>query len=196
MRKVIPKDAILIPDQARRVFNGVIYDVYQWEQPNFDDSVAIFEMLKRPDTVDAICIVDGNILVLNDEQPHRGAKLSLPGGRVDASDGDILAAVKREVREETGYQFANWKLVRVAQPLVKIEWFIHTFIAWGVTQKGDVHHDAGERITVELKAFDEFRALVAQDAGFLGHYRFMVEQLKSTEDLQNLPEFDGQIVDR
>ena len=36
MRKVIPSDAILIPASATCVFEGVIYDVYQWEQANYD----------------------------------------------------------------------------------------------------------------------------------------------------------------
>src|SRR5690606_38807748 len=138
-----------------------IYDVYQWEQSNFDDSVSIFEMLKRPDTVSVICVVDDKVLVIQDEQPHRGVRSStLPGGRVDEEDHSTLRAAKREVEEEVGYQFKNWKLVNVLQPIHKLEWFIYTYVAWGVTAKGDVRHDPGERIASELKSFDEFKSLV------------------------------------
>jgi len=32
MKKTIPADAVLVPDDAKRVFNGMIFDVYQWPQ--------------------------------------------------------------------------------------------------------------------------------------------------------------------
>src|ERR1700733_8127048 len=100
MKKIIPPSAVLIPDQAKRVFKGEIFDVYQWPQTMFDGTAATFEMLKRPDTVQAIAVVDDKILVLNDEQPHRGARLTFPGGRADKSNESTDAAIKREVHEE------------------------------------------------------------------------------------------------
>ena len=196
MQKIIPQNAVLIPDSAKLVFNGVIYDVYQWDQPNFDDSVAVFEMLKRPDTVAVICAVDDKILVLQDEQPHRGVKLTLPGGRVDGVDEDILSAARREVKEETGHAFKNWKLVSVVQPQAKIEWFIHTYVAWNVTRKGAVHHDPGERIVPELITFEDFKTMAFSGRGFPGQYRSLVENLKNIDGLKRLPEYKGMIVNR
>ena len=35
-----------VPKQAKRVFKGVIFDVYQWEQEMFDGTKEIFEKLK------------------------------------------------------------------------------------------------------------------------------------------------------
>src|SRR5580700_6982763 len=58
MKKVIPATSVLIPDEARAIFHGQIFDAYQWSQALFDGSNHTFEMLKRPDTVVAICIVD------------------------------------------------------------------------------------------------------------------------------------------
>ena len=49
--RTIPKDAKLVPADADKVFEGVIYDVYHWDQTLYDGSKAKFEMLKRPDTV-------------------------------------------------------------------------------------------------------------------------------------------------
>ncbi len=40
-----------MPDHARRVFRGEVFDVYQWEQEMFDGSKAVFEKLIRQDTV-------------------------------------------------------------------------------------------------------------------------------------------------
>ncbi len=36
-----------IPPNAKRVFKGIIFDVYQWQQKMFDGSKETFEMLKR-----------------------------------------------------------------------------------------------------------------------------------------------------
>lgn len=32
MRTVIPRNAKLVPPEAKRVFKGIIYDVYHWQQ--------------------------------------------------------------------------------------------------------------------------------------------------------------------
>ncbi|MFO0971471.1 MAG: hypothetical protein U0520_03950, partial [Candidatus Saccharimonadales bacterium] len=70
MKKVIPIDAKLIPQDAKKVFDGVIFDVFQWQQQMFDGTTETFEMLRRPDTVQVICIDEGKVLVLEEEQPH------------------------------------------------------------------------------------------------------------------------------
>ncbi len=196
MKKVVPSDAILIPDQAKRVFAGIIYDVYQWPQKLFDGSDATFEMLRRPDTVGALCVVDDKILVLNDEQPHRGSIPSFPGGRVDAGEPNTLEAAQREVREETGYDFKNWRLVQVWQPHGKIEWFIYFYIAWDVAGSIAPHLDAGERITVEHLSFDETKRLVMNNDGYLGEAHGLYENAVSIEDLLALPEFVGNEINR
>lgn len=54
VQKIVPTDAILIPDSARRVFKGIIYDVYHWQQELHDGSATTFEMLRRTDTMSAI----------------------------------------------------------------------------------------------------------------------------------------------
>lgn len=196
MRKIIPKDAVLVPDSAKCVFNGIIYDVYQWDQPSFDDSTLAFEMIKRPDTVTAICVTDDGILVLDEEQPHRGSKATFPGGRVDDADESPLAAAKREVKEETGYEFAKWRLVSVYQPQLKLEWFVHIYLAWEVTSKSGAHQDPGEKIDVQVKSFDEVKNMAGRRVGYLGESRDLLENLDSISDLLQLPEFQGQEVDR
>jgi ADP-ribose pyrophosphatase len=196
MRKIVPDTAILIPKKAQRAFKGVIYEVYQWEQENFDDSVTTFEMLKRPDTVSVMAIVDDKMLVLNDEQPHRGLRLSFPGGRVDEEDESTLAAAKRETLEETGYEFGKWKLLDVFQPQAKLEWFIYVYVAWDVTNKSATHHDPGEKITQELKTFKELQKLARQGVGYMGEARAVLEKLHGFAELKALPEFKGKEVDR
>jgi ADP-ribose pyrophosphatase len=196
MKKVIPEDAVLIPDNATKAFQGMIFDVYQWPQQLFDGSEHTFEMLKRPDTVVVIAVVDDKVLVLDDEQPHFGTQQSFPGGRVDADDDSIQAAAEREVSEETGYGFKHWRLIRVMQPHLKIEWFVYLWLAWDVADKQSPHLDAGEKIKVHELSFDELKKLILNKAGYLGESLALMESIDSLEQLLELPEFAGQTVDR
>lgn len=196
MKKIVPKTAVLIPDEAKRVFQGVIYDVYHWQQQLFDGTSATFEMIKRHDTVAAMCIVDDKLLVLTDEQPHRGIKMTFPGGRVNDNE-EISDAVRREVQEETGYSFKNYRLLKVRQPHTKIEWFVYTYIAWDVEDKNEPHLDGGEKIRVELKPFDEVKQLVIEDkAGYLAEEEELFADAHSIPDLLSISDYEGTEVDR
>ncbi|MEK7599930.1 MAG: NUDIX domain-containing protein [Patescibacteria group bacterium] len=196
MQKVIPHDSILVPDVATKVFEGEIFDVYHWPQTLFDDTSHTFEMLKRTDTVTVMCVVDDKILVINDEQPHLGMRKTFPGGRVDPEDASIEMAAKREVLEETGYSFKNWRLILVQQPYKKIEWFVYMLLAWDEESKTEPKLDAGERISVESLTIDELKKVVNGRFVNLGDSMAIIESLESLEQLLALPEFDGQTVDR
>lgn len=196
MRKIVPDDATLLPETASRVFTGEIFDVYQWRQPVFDGSERIFEMVKRADTVQTIAIIDNSILLLDDEQPHVGARLTFPGGRVENDDTDIETAARRETQEETGYAFKNWRLITVAQPLRKMEWFIYTFLAWGVVAQTEVTLDGGEKITPRLVSLSELKKLADQDVFLFPEIRPLMKRIDSIEALMMIPQFTGQQVDR
>lgn len=196
MKKIIPKDAVLVPDQAKLVFEGKIFSVYQWPQKLFDGSEYTFEMLKRTDTVSVICLLDDKVLVIDDEQPHLGSRQSFPGGRVDAEDASAEIAARREISEETGYSFKNWRLVKVWQPYRKIEWFVYMWLAWEVTDKQAPLLDGGEKITVHELPFQAVKDLVMKRQGYLGESLDLFENAQSIDDLLTLPEFRGQSVDR
>jgi 8-oxo-dGTP pyrophosphatase MutT (NUDIX family) len=197
MRKVIPQNAILIPDDAERVFTGEIFDVYQWPQQMYDGSFATFEMLKRDDTAGAICIMgDGKIIVLNENQPHSNPRVNFPAGHVDPEDETTLVAAQREVREETGYSFKNWRLIKVWQPYGKIEDFIYLYLAWDVESKAEPIDMPGEKITLNFLSFEEVKQKVQAREGYLGEDIDIFEKVNSVDELLALPEFEGKIVDR
>jgi ADP-ribose pyrophosphatase len=193
--KTVPKDAILIPAQASRLYQGVIFDVYQWPQTLFDGSTATFEMLRRPDTVVVIPVIEDHIILLEDEQPNRGPIITLPGGRVESADESTLAAVKRELREETGYLFERWQLVDVIQPQRKIEWFVHVYVASGACEQVDPQSDSGERITVQSLPFDDVKRLAADPDCDLYHYQRLFQEVHRAAGLVALPAFQGCEVD-
>ncbi|QQS64751.1 NUDIX hydrolase [Candidatus Saccharibacteria bacterium] len=195
MKKIIPTGVNLIPDRASKVFTGKIFDVYQWDQTLYDGSSGVFEALKRPDTVSVFAVVNDKIIILEDEQPHRSMVIALPGGRVDFDDTSTLEAAKREVKEETGYEFADWKLVYVNKPLEKIEWFIYTYIASGVKKISEPHIDAGEKIKVKFLSFEEVKNLALK-----GEKRFTEQDVlikaSGLRSFLEAPEFVGVEVDR
>lgn len=196
MQKLVPADAILIPAQASRAYKGLIYEVYQWPQAMFDGSSATFEMLKRPDTVTVIGVVGDKILVIEDEQPHSGMRLSFPGGRVDTTDETTLAAAQREIHEETGYAFNSWRLIRLWRPQRKIEWFVYLYIAWDGRRDGEPHLDPGEKISVDLLSYQEVKALAVNNSGYVGESKELFENTTSLDELLAIPETSGQLVDR
>lgn len=151
-----PKSKQPIPNNAKKVFGGVLFDVYQWEQELFDGTKTLFEKLKRPDTVVVFPVLDdGKIILTEQEQPGKEPFIGATGGRVDEGE-DILEAAKRELLEESGYEASEFVLWDAQHPTSKIDWVVYTFIAKGLKKVSDMNLDAGEKITLKLVNLDEF----------------------------------------
>ncbi|HVI69747.1 MAG TPA: NUDIX hydrolase [Magnetospirillaceae bacterium] len=155
MRTFHPAGTHYIPKHAKRVFKGVIYDVYHWRQKRFDGSEVTFEMLKRPDTVKVIAIKDDHIVAIMEEQPDRPSTLTLPGGRHDVESEDELDCAKRELHEETGMVFKTWKLIAATQPHHKIDQIVYIFLATDFERQDKPHVDPGEKIELCELTFAE-----------------------------------------
>jgi 8-oxo-dGTP pyrophosphatase MutT (NUDIX family) len=151
-----PKSKQPIPDNAKKVFGGVLFDVYQWEQELFDGTKTLFEKLKRPDTVVVFPVLDdGKIILTEQEQPGKEPFIGATGGRVDNGE-DILEAAKRELLEESGYEASEFVLWDAQHPTSKIDWVVYTFIAKGLKKVADMNLDAGEKIKLKLVNLDQF----------------------------------------
>lgn len=160
-----PKSKQPIPDNAKKVFSGALFDVYQWEQELFDGSKATFEKLKRPDTVVVFPVLpDGRIILTEQEQPGKEPFIGATGGRVDPGE-DILVAAKRELLEESGYEATELIFWDAQHPTSKVDWVVYTFIAKGLTKAADLHLDAGEKIKLKIVTLDELIDL-ALDVNF------------------------------
>ncbi len=178
-----------MPKDATLVFKGIIFDVYQWQQQMFDGSPATFEMLKRPDTLKVIAVKDDKIIVVDQEQPNHSQFFDLPGGRHDVDGETELEASKRELLEETGMTFKNWKLLDISQPMPKIEQFVYVFLATELESQSDQELDAGERIRVLEKSFDEVVGLINHpNTRYLP--KDLLERAGSMSGLLDLPTFE------
>lgn len=147
-----------LPPHAKRVFKGVIYDIYQWEQEMFDGTTAIFEKLQRSDTATIIPVVGDKIMLIEQQQPGTEPYLCFPGGRCDEGE-EPLQTAQRELSEETGYTSTQWEFLQSLTPSSHMIWTLHTYIARDCTKTAELQLDGGEKITPLLITFDEMLQL-------------------------------------
>lgn len=191
MRLYIPPKAKLIPPQAVQAFKGIIFDTYQWEQELFDGSKTTYEMLKRPDSVRVLAIVDGKIVITKQEQSFVGNFIDLPGGFHDREGENELDAAKRELKEETGVECKHWKLLEAVQLQNKIEQFNYLFLAYDAVEGNTVETrtqklDAAEKVEVLYLSLEEVKQIYNDPVvRYLPKHIF--DQVNSIEELKDLP---------
>ena len=164
MRITRPKPKRSIPKYAKKVFDGILFDVYHWKQEMFDGSFKTYEVLKRKtDTVNVYPVTkEGKIILTRQVQPGGGPFIGCLGGRMDKSE-DPLFAAKRELLEESGYQAKNWKLWFTVQPAEKVNWAVYTFIVKDLEKVKAPDPGSGEKIGLVEYDIDEFLKLTAKD---------------------------------
>lgn len=175
-----------IPAHARRVFKGIIYDVYQWPQEMYDGTSATFEMLKRTDTVLVIPVINGKILVSEQEQPDKPVYFSLLGGRADEDEKPDETA-KRELLEEAGLQVSHLELWKVYEPFSKMDWDVYVYIAKDCQKVSEQKLDGGEKVTLQEVDFDQFMELLTSTKFWGGEIALDILRMK--EHKEKLEEF-------
>lgn len=151
-----------IPSNAKKVFKGILYDVYHWEQELFDGTIDTFEGLKRKPSVQVIAVIKNKIILLEEEQPNIGKFLAVPGGVFEKNETPEDAA-KRELLEETGCASDNMVFWKKHDFSVDIEWGTHYFIAKNCKKVSKPTPDAGEKINVKQVSFKEFLKKTTSD---------------------------------
>lgn len=152
----------------------------------FDGSAETFEMLKRPDTVQILAVKDKKIVAAREDQPHLKGRLGFLGGRVD--EGEMpLAAAKRELLEEAGFESRDWELWKVYEPLRKMDWKIYFYIARDCQKVAEPSPEAGEKIEILEFEIAEFIKLYSSEEYWGGN--FASDLLRMRLNKKKLEEF-------
>lgn len=144
-KRPLPPHTKLYSEQAKLVFKGVRFDTYQWQQKQFDGSTATYEIVKRNDTAIVIPVIDDEVVLVKEQQPHwEKPGYTLVAGMVNP-DEDLDVAARRELEEETGLIFEDYHLVHIETSTPSVEWFAYTFVASGFKGEKPKKLDAGEK---------------------------------------------------
>jgi ADP-ribose pyrophosphatase len=148
-----------IPQEAKKVFQGERYSLWQWEQELYDGSTATFEALKRTDTAQVVGVLSNNkIMLVDDVQPHRDAVITPAGGAVEGGEEPAKAA-KREFLEETGYEAGTLMPWYNYRPSATVDSTVYAYIGRDLKKVGKQNLEPGEKIKILTYTFDEFVAL-------------------------------------
>lgn len=147
-----------LPSNAKLVFTGEIFEVWQWDQQMFDGTMATFERIWRPPTVIVIATVGDKLLIEEQDQPDRKNTINLVAGRADKNE-DMLKEAKRELMEETGYRSDDWQLLFKHDQHGKVLHDVYYFIARDCKKVAEQNLDAGEKIQTKLVDFEDFLKL-------------------------------------
>jgi len=151
------------PKDAKKVFSGVMFDVYQWQQEMFDGSYKTFEKIKRQDSVGVFPITkERKIILTRQSQPGIEPFIGVIGGRVE-NDKDPIEIAKEELLEEAGMKAKSLEFWYSEQLFEKIDWAIYMFIAKDLVKVQDPKPDSGEKIELVEYTFDELINLMSQD---------------------------------
>lgn len=149
-----------IPENAKLVFDWIIYQVYQWEQLMFDGSLRTFEEIARPSSVFAIPVINNKILVSYQKQPNKNEWYrSLLGGRKDKWETSLEWA-QRELLEEAGLGWGN-RTMRFDKKVPPMNWKLYYYIVKDCKYISEPKSSNGEKIKIfelEREVFLEMAA--------------------------------------
>lgn len=160
----------IIPNNAKLAFNGVIFEVWQWEQKMFDGTYETFERIRRSGAVQILPVIKDKILVQIQKQPDSPAPYhSFVSGTCEENEEPLFTA-KRELEEETGLISDKWILWKKINIISKIDWPVYIFIAKNCHFKKNPELDNGEKIE---NIFIDFSSLL----GFIEHPSFYDKEI-------------------
>lgn len=113
-----------------------------------------------PTWVAAVAITKEGKVIMERQYRHALGEicLEIPGGCVDDSDPSLEFAIRRELREETGYEFEKLEyLGKISANPSTNNNLMHMFLATGGELTGAQELDQNEEIQLELVSLDELQ---------------------------------------
>ena len=179
------------PNNSKLVFEGVLFDVYHWEQKMFDGTTKTFEGLRRMPSVQVIATTsEKKLIILKEIQPqNEDWGYSLIGGGCNSYDEDPKECALRELLEETGMKPNKIEEFYVSHPGGKINWPTYYYIAQDCIEVQEQQLDGGEKIEVLTTDFETF-CEHCEDSSFRNQYfsNILFRILHTPEKLEQLKE--------
>ncbi|MEW6160235.1 MAG: NUDIX hydrolase [Verrucomicrobiota bacterium] len=129
-----------------------------------------FFILECVDWVNVIAVTPQDELVMVEQYRHGSntVELEIPGGMMDPQESSPLEAGLRELREETGYEGSNARILGkiFANPAILTN-TCHTILVQDCELKHDTAWDHGEDLITRLVPFREIPDLIT--SGRIGH---------------------------
>ena len=129
-----------------------------------------FYVLDSVNWVNVVAVTPDQQLVMVEQYRHGSetVELEIPGGMMDAGETDPVATAVRELREETGYEGENARLLgKIYSNPAILSNITHTVLIENCRLKHDVEFDHGEDLETRLVPITEIPKLVAGEK--IGH---------------------------
>ena len=132
------------------IFDGVILHVKRDTVALPNGNLTVREVIRHIGAVCVIPVTDDNKVIMERQfrYPLNKVILEIPAGKLDAPDEDRLSAIKRELREETGYTADEWTEIGDFHPAPAYsDEYITMYLARGL-HKGERALDEDEFLDV------------------------------------------------
>ncbi|HET9057482.1 MAG TPA: NUDIX hydrolase [Chitinophagaceae bacterium] len=131
--------------------------------------ISPYYVYEFPTWVTAVALTKDNEVIMVRQYRHALGltTMEIPGGCVDDTDDNLVAAVQRELLEETGYSFASIEYLGKisANPSTNSNW-MHMYLARDGEKIKDQQLDHGEEIEIYLMSIDEVKQLLKENKIF------------------------------
>jgi len=134
------------------------FDIYNEDVRFPDGETGEFDYLSESEAVVVLPFTtDGDVVVIEEwRQPVERVNDGLPAGSIEADDGDIEAAARRELREETGYEAGSVEHLTTVEPANGFaDSVFHYYAAFDCEQRTEQNLDYNESITVDTTTLDD-----------------------------------------
>ena len=144
---------------TEEIFEGFVLHVQKDTIKLPNEKTATRELIRH---IGAVCVVpvtdDGKVIVERQfRYPIDSVITEIPAGKLDSKDEDRLHAIKRELREETGYEASEWVDMGVYYPAPAYsDEKINMYLARGLT-KGERRLDEDEFLNIVAIPIEELR---------------------------------------
>lgn len=149
---------------SEQIWKGRLLDVRRDRVRLPDGSEGVREYVTHPGAVVMIPVLDDGRLVFERQYryPVGRVMLELPAGKIEL-DEDTLETAKRELREETGFEAADWRHLATMHPTIGYaDERIEIYLARQLTALASNELDEGEFLEIVIlsldEAFEEIRA--------------------------------------